>query len=134
MNTFAIHLESASQYERFDGVESFTGVDASGSFGLLAGHSRFMTMLSFGLSRFRTSSGDLYYLALPGGLVRFVENQLHISTRRYLRGADYEQIRASLQEQFAAEEADLHSVKQSLARLEREMFRRLLEIERGQYG
>jgi F-type H+-transporting ATPase subunit epsilon len=131
MNTFTLHLQSATQYERIDGVSSFVGEDASGSFGLLARHARFMTALSFGLSRFRTGQAEWQYLALPGGLAYFTGKDLYVNTRRYLRGADYEQIRTALQQQFAEEERELQAVKRSLEQLEREMLKRLLEMHRG---
>ena len=37
MNTFTLHLESSTQYERIEHVVSFVGEDDSGSFGILAG-------------------------------------------------------------------------------------------------
>ncbi len=107
------------------------GQDASGSFGLLAGHARFMTVLGFGLTRFRVGQGNWEFLALPGGLVYFTGNQLYLNTRRYLRGQDYERIRSALERQFAAEEDELRSMKLSLQRLEQEMLKRLLDINRG---
>src|SRR5579871_1213915 len=131
MNTFTLHLQSATQYERIDDATSFVGEDASGSFGLLSGHARFMTVLDFGLARFRRGQVNWEFLALPGAVVYFVGNQLYVNTRRYLRGQDSDQIRAALQQQFAAEESELRAVKQSLQRLEQEMLKRLLEIQRG---
>ena len=68
MNGFMLHLQSATQYERIDDATSFVGQDASGSFGLLAGHARFMTVLGFGLTRFRVAEQDWEFLALPGCL------------------------------------------------------------------
>ena len=82
MNTFILHLQSATQYERIENVASFVGEDDSGSFGVLAGHARMMTSLVFGLARFRTPGADWEFLALPGALLYFVDNQLHINTRR----------------------------------------------------
>jgi F-type H+-transporting ATPase subunit epsilon len=130
MSAFILHLQSATQYERIDAT-SFVGEDASGSFGLLPGHARFMTVLAFGLARFRRGSGSWEFLALPGGLVYFTGNQLWLNTRRYLRGQDSARIHAALEQQFAAEENELRAVKQSLQRLEQEMLKRLLEIQRG---
>jgi len=131
MSAFTLHLQSATQYERIDDATSFVGEDASGSFGLLPGHARFMTMLGFGLARFRRGSGNWEFLALPGGLVYFTGNQLYLNARRYLRGQDSERIRAALERQFAAEEDELRAMKQSLQRLEQEMLKRLVEIQRG---
>jgi len=131
MNGFLLHLESATQYERIDDVVSFIGEDDSGSFGILPGHARMMTVLAFGLARFRVAGRDWEFLALPGALAYFVENQLHLSTRRYFRDREFETIRAALQEQLQAEEESLHAMKQSVSRLEEEMLRRLWKMRRG---
>lgn len=131
MRTFVLHLESATQYERIENVVSFVGEDASGSFGILPGHARLMTVLEFGLARFRVAGGDLQFLAAPGAVVYHVDDQLHFSTRRYLRDTDYERIRAALHEQLLAEDQVLHVAKQSLRRLEEEMLKRLWNLRRG---
>jgi F-type H+-transporting ATPase subunit epsilon len=131
MRTFALHLQDATHYERLDRVESFVGRDPSGSFGLLAGHERFMTTLVFGLARFRSAGGDWEYLAVPGALVYFVDDALYLSTRRYLRDPSYERISGLLVKQLAAEEQDLAAIQESLHRLESEMLRRLWALGRG---
>lgn len=134
MNSFVLHLQSATQYERIEGVTSFGGRDASGGFGILAGHERLMTLLTFGLARFRAGEADWQYLAVPGALVYVLDNQLYLNTRRYVRGGDYDAVRDTLRKQFLAEETELHDVKQSLQRLEEEMFKRLIELNRGRSG
>jgi F-type H+-transporting ATPase subunit epsilon len=130
MRTFTLHLQDAVHYERLEGVESFVGRDASGSFGLLAGHERFMTALVFGLARFRAAGGDWEYLAVPGALVYFIDDALYLSTRRYLRDPSYQRISTLLMEQLAAEEQGLAEIQESLHRLESEMLRRLWELGR----
>jgi F-type H+-transporting ATPase subunit epsilon len=82
VNTFAVQLLAADRGERVDGVASFVGEDASGSFGLMARHQRFMTVLAFGLARLTLADGSRRYLGLPGGLLYFVDNELRIFTRR----------------------------------------------------
>jgi F-type H+-transporting ATPase subunit epsilon len=114
-----------------EGVESFVGRDASGAFGLLAGHERFLTALVFGLARFRCAAEAWEYLAVPGALVYFREDALYLSTRRYLRDPDYHRISRLLTEQLAAEERELAATQQSLRRLEAEMLRRLWALGRG---
>jgi F-type H+-transporting ATPase subunit epsilon len=131
MSGFALHLASATQYERVDGVTSFVGEDASGSFGILPGHARTMSLLTFGLARFRAGDGAWEYLAVPGAVVYFANNELHVATRRYVRGKDYDRILAALHQEFLAEEEALRTMKQSLKRLEDEMLKRLLKINRG---
>ena len=58
MNSFRIMLRDNSRSETIDGVVSFVAEDASGSFGLLAGHARIMTSLVFGLARFKTGGNE----------------------------------------------------------------------------
>ena len=130
MNTFLLHLQSATQYELIEKVTSFVGEDESGSFGILSGHARMMTLLTFGLARFRCMEQDWEFLAVPEALVYFFGNQLYLSTRRYLRGTDYELINSGLREGLLAEEEALHAVKLSMHRLEEEMFKRLWRMKR----
>lgn len=130
MNTFPMHLESTTQYDRVEKVISFIGEDDSGSFGLLPGHARMMTLLRFGLARFRVLDEDWEYLALPGALAYFLDGELHLSTRHYLRGKDYDKISTALEQELLVEEDNLQVVKQSLHRLEEEMFKRLWKLKR----
>lgn len=131
MRTFTLHLQDATHHERLDDVESFVGRDASGAFGLLAGHERFMTALVFGLARFRAAGGDWEYLAVPGALVYFIDDALYLSTRRYLRDPSYQRISTLLTQQLATEERGLAEIQESLHRLESEMLRRLWTLGRG---
>jgi F-type H+-transporting ATPase subunit epsilon len=128
MNTFVMHLQSATQYERIDNLVSFVGEDDSGSFGIMSGHGRMMTVLTLGLARFRVSNQDWEYLALPGALAYFVDGQLYLNTRRYLRGKDYQHLGVALREELFVEEEALRQMKQSMHRLEEEMFRRLWKV------
>ncbi len=131
MNQFVVHLQSATQYERIDGAASFVGRDASGSFGILAGHHRTMTSLLFGLAHLRTMDGRRQFIALPGALLYFVNNELLLMTRRYLRDDDYARISIALADQLQAEEIALRDVKDSVHRLEEEMLKRLWKLGRG---
>ena len=130
MNIFPMHLQSTTQYERVENVTSFIGEDESGSFGVLAGHARMMTLLRFGLARFRILGEDWEYLALPGAFAYFLEGELYLSTRHYLRGKDYDHISVALQQELLVEEDNLQVIKQSLHRLEEEMFKRLWKLKR----
>jgi F-type H+-transporting ATPase subunit epsilon len=130
MRTFALHLESPTRYERIERVASFVAEDASGQFGLLAGHERFVTALVPGLARFRVAAQPWQYLALAGGIVHFAANELHVATNRYARDPDYGRMRSLLHEQLEAEEAALRELRTSVRRLEEAAFRRLYELAR----
>jgi F-type H+-transporting ATPase subunit epsilon len=127
---FTLHLASATRGERIPGVASFVGADASGSFGILPGHARFLTVLDYGLARFRITGEPWRYLACPGAVLNFVRDDLFVNTRRYLVDDDYGRVSTLLAGQLAREEAELKTVKDNLQRLEQELFRRLRQIDR----
>lgn len=131
MRTFSLFLQGARQFERIEAVTSFVGEDATGSFALRAHHERFMSALVFGLARYRLADGDWHYLALPGALLYFVDNQLFINTRRYIADTDYNRISQALTEQLLREEEVLMGLKRNLRQLEEAMMRQLLAFERG---
>lgn len=134
MKSFNLHLQEATRAEKITGVTSFVGEDASGSFGILAGHSRMLTALVTGLARFRVGADAWQYLAMPGAVLYFKDNVLTLSTRRYLLDADYMRISQALQQQLLAEEEQLHAMKTSLHRMEESMLKRLWKMGRKDSG
>ena len=132
MNTFSLTLRDATHTERFEEVTSFVGEDASGSFGILAHHSRLIAAPIFGLARFRIAKAPWQYLAMPGALLYFLNNELTINTRRYLIDSDYLSVSAALREQLLAEEMELKSMKDSLHCMEEEVLRRMWELKRSE--
>lgn len=131
MKTFTLHLMSATRSESIPQVVQFTGRDPSGSFGILANAYRRMTVLTFGLAHFRTAEGKLEYLALPGGLLYFLENELRIATTNFVRSPDLDEISAALDRQLRQEEEKLRDIKQSLHRLDDEIMKRMYELKRN---
>jgi F-type H+-transporting ATPase subunit epsilon len=130
MKTFTLALHDATRSEEIRGVTSFVGEDASGSFGILAGHARMMTALTIGLARFRAGGENWRYLALPGAVLYFHDNVLTLCTRRYLLDDDYARISEQLQQQLLVEEEKLHTIKESLHHMEEEVLKRLWEVDR----
>ena len=130
MAAMTLYLQSAVRTERVENVVSFVGTDASGSFGIQPGRARLMTVLDYGLARFCTKDGIWSYLACPGAVLNFADNELTVNTRRYLCDENYERISALLAGQLAEEEAALKSVKDNLQKLEHELFRRLRTLDR----
>ena len=91
------------------------------------------TVLAFGLARYRTADDRWHFLAVPRALLYCVANHVYLSARRYIRDDEYDRISQSLEDQLIAEETELHSLKESVQRLEEEMFRRLWRMGRGEY-
>jgi len=131
MTGFTLLLQSAGRHESIEGVTSFVGEDDSGSFGILPGHARMITVLTYGLARFRVAPQPWVYIALPGGVLYFVRNELRISTRRYYKDSDYRRISGVLLDRLLGEEKEIKTTRNSLYRLEQEMFRRLRDMARG---
>lgn len=131
MTGFTLHLADATRHERIEGVASFVGEDASGGFGVLPGHERLVTCLSFGLARYRVGEGPWVYLALPGAVLRFAGDDLTVSTRRYLMDEDFDRVSTALQEELIQEEEELVAVKESLRQMEEALLRRLWQLRRA---
>jgi F-type H+-transporting ATPase subunit epsilon len=129
MSVFVVNLFDVSQEQRIAGVTSFVGEDATGCFGIQAHHARFMTTLVFGLARFRVATEDWQYLALPGAVVYFNNNELTISTRHFLIDTDLERIGTLLEQQLVAEEEDLRATKDSLHKMEQAVLKRMLTLK-----
>lgn len=134
MNTFVLHLQSGTQYERIEDAVSFVAADESGSFGILPGHARMMTSLATGLARFRTADGVWRFLAMTGAVLYFVDNELYVNTRRFIHDPDYRHISAAWRKELQAEEQKLRAITDSLNRLENEMLKRLWTRQREARG
>jgi F-type H+-transporting ATPase subunit epsilon len=134
VKSFTLRLQDATRSQEIAGVTSFVGEDNSGSFGILAGHERLMASLIIGLARFRIGDGNWQYLALPKAVLYFQDDILTLSTRRYLQDEDYTRISQALQRQLLVEEEQLHSMKESLRRMEQEVLQRLWELHRQRPG
>jgi F-type H+-transporting ATPase subunit epsilon len=132
MKTFSLLIQDATHAEKIEGISSFVGEDRSGSFGILAGHARLMTTLVMGLARYRIGNQSWQYLAQSGAVLYFQDNHLTISTRHYFRDEDYMRISNELQQKLLAEEEELFAVKQNLQHLEKEIFKRMWEMRRGE--
>ena len=130
MNTFTLRVQDAQQSQDIAGVTSFVGEDASGSFGILAGHTRTMTALVIGLARFRVGDGGFRYLAMPGAILYFNDGILTLSTRHYLLDEDYTRISQALQQQLLAEEEKLRGMRESLHQMEEALLRSLWDLGR----
>jgi len=130
MNQFVLNLFDATHEQRITGVTSFVGEDASGSFGIQPNHARFMTTLVFGLARFRFGVEYWQYLALPGAVVYFNNNELTISTRHFLIDSDLERISSLLEQQLITEEENLRATRESLHRMEQAILKRMLMLNR----
>lgn len=129
MAVFTLNILASTQAQRFENVQSFVGEDASGYFGMQAGHIEFMTMLVFGMARFRLENEQWQYLALPSGLASFQANELTISTRYFLIDTDFDKISKLLEQRALKEQETMRSTRESLQCMELMVFKKIRELK-----
>jgi F-type H+-transporting ATPase subunit epsilon len=130
MKTFVLNIYSAQANLTMDDVTNFVGIDASGSFGILADHERMMTILEFGFVTVRRRDHGVQYIAMPGAVLYFSENSLSLVTSRFIVSADDKELGRQLSGQIAAEEAKLYDLKESVRKMEESMLKQLYRQER----
>lgn len=128
MKSFALMLLDTKGSQFFEAVTRFIGADADGSFGVLAGHVPMVALLRYGLARFTDSEGRWHYLALPGGVMRFADNRLTVTTVRYFLGEQRDEICQRLTDELAETDSELHAARATLSEIERSLVRRLAEL------
>lgn len=137
MKTYTLHLHSLTQARTLPEVQSLVARDASGSFGIQAGHEDFMTALEFGLARYRaregSGEGGWQYLALPGGILRVHAGEVWLFTRRFLEDSDYRRLSGVIERELRAEEEALRQTRTSIQQMEQQLLRRLWELEQHRW-
>lgn len=102
----------------------------NGWFGMLPKHVDFVTALVPGVLAFAPVGKPEQYLAMEQGLLVKCGSEVSVSTRAAVRGTDLEQLKRAVREQFKAEE---DRQKESFAfevKLEADLVRGLLELEK----
>jgi F-type H+-transporting ATPase subunit epsilon len=126
MKEITVHLQSPSRYERIDGVTSFVGNDASGSFGILPGHERMITVLSPGIARMELGRSKVEYLGLPVSVLYLVEDQLFINADKYLKDSSYKTLSAVLRAKLQEEEELRLEMRETIRRMEETLLKQLI--------
>jgi F-type H+-transporting ATPase subunit epsilon len=134
MNSFSLNLLDSRGVAVFDGITQFIGADANGGFGILAGHAHTVVLLRYGLARFCDQTGNWRYLALPGGVLRFANNQLSVTTVLYFLGADRGLLCEQLADEMARTDSEVHTARATLSEIERSLVRRLADLSTHQLG
>jgi F-type H+-transporting ATPase subunit epsilon len=128
MNTFTLTLIDTAEKTRIEKVRQFIAADDDGSFGMLAGHAHTVALLRYGLSRFIDDQGIWRYLAMPGGVLRFADNRLTITTVRYFLGDDPDAICAELEAALRQTDSEVHRSRAALTEIEHSLLKRLAEL------
>lgn len=106
----------------------------NGSFGLLPRHVDFVTALAPGLLTYTTPAGEEAYVAVDEGVLIKRGSEVSVSTRRAARGGDLGRLRQVVEEQFRALDEHERQMRFSLAKLEVDLVRRLMELEKSSHA
>jgi F-type H+-transporting ATPase subunit epsilon len=126
---FRLTLLDSRGADRFDRVVQFIGADASGAFGILAHHVPMVAVLRYGLARILDGGGAWHYVALPGGILRFHDNALHLVAVRYFLGDEPGTLVDRLASEMARDDSELSAARLTLARIDQALLRRLAELD-----
>lgn len=116
---------------RFD--EEVTKIKAEaedGWFGVLPKHIDFVTALVPGILSFDLPGGDTEYLAIDHGVLVKCGGDVFVSTRAAIRGRDLGSLRETVEKQFAAAHEKERTTRELEAKLETDLVRGLVELEK----
>lgn len=86
-------------------VRGVTAEDATGSFGILPGHTDFLTALSVCVVTWRDHDDVAHYVAVRNGLCAVSGGHaVHISTREAVAGEDIDALRANVLTRFSRQD------------------------------
>ena len=115
-----------------ESVNKVVAEAGNGSFCLLPRHIDFAAALVPGILTFETSRGEEVFLALDEGVLVKYGEQVLVSTRQAVRGADLGALQRTVEEKFQAMNEREKVARSAVARIEADFVRRFLEIQ--EYG
>lgn len=101
----------------------------NGSFCLLPRHVDFVTALIPGVMIFEKTDGDEDYVALDEGILVKIGQNVFISTRNAVLGADLGRLRDTIDELFLELDERERTARSALADLEADFVRRFIEMK-----
>lgn len=104
-------------------------VGPAGSFCLLPRHIDFVTALVPGLLGYHGPEGDEHFLAVEGGLLVKLEDQVRVATRHAVRGALGE-LKAAVERMLVVVDERERATHSAVARLEAGFIRKFIDFGR----
>jgi F-type H+-transporting ATPase subunit epsilon len=102
----------------------------NGWFGLLEKHVDFVTALVPGILTFQARDKAEEYLAIDHGILVKCGREVSVSTRNAVRGTNLEELRRDVETQFREREERDKKARAYEAKLEADLVRQLLEVEK----
>ena len=128
-STFDIKILTPLEKLKIKNVTIFRGEDKSGSFGILANHIEFLTILTQSIAIIKKDNFE-EYIAFNKGVLIFKENLLTITTRDFAKSKDLKMLKNIIEEKFKKIEKEEALFRQNITRLEKEFIKRMIELEK----
>jgi F-type H+-transporting ATPase subunit epsilon len=103
----------------------------NGWFGLLPRHIDYVTALAPGVLTFQAAGKPEEYLAIDYGILVKCGREVKVSTRNAVRGTSLEELKEQVKTRFLAREEVEAKARSWEVKLETELVRRLLEVEKN---
>jgi F-type H+-transporting ATPase subunit epsilon len=111
-----------------DGVQALRAEDASGGFGILAGHADFLTSLAISVVAWRRQDGTQRYCAVRHGVLTVTAGaEIAVATREAIVGDSYETLDIEVLRRFRADIETQRTEHVESARLHLEAIRRIMQ-------
>lgn len=113
------------------GVVSLRAEDDSGSFGILPGHTEFLTVLPASVLRWKDADGSMHFCALRGGLLTVTGgSEVAVAAREGLLGDDLQALQAEVAKLRADEADSVRRARVEEMRLHAQALRQLMRYLR----
>lgn len=133
MTPFKLLLMDYTRTVEVNHVSSFVATDASGGFGIQAGHETFITALQPGLARYKTEGDHWHYLAQPGATLWFHSNQLELITTQLVLSDNRQELLQLLETRWQQESETQSSTQRNVTQMEQALARKIWEMnQRGE--
>jgi len=110
-------------------VAKVTAEAHNGSFCLLPKHVDFVAALVPGILSFQTAGGREAFVAVDEGILVKCGEEVMVSTRNAVRGADLGQLRRTVEERFKVLDDREKTARSAMVKIEAGFVRRFLEIQ-----
>ncbi|WP_281951236.1 F0F1 ATP synthase subunit epsilon [Nitrosophilus kaiyonis] len=110
-------------------IEFFRGEDESGTFGILAHHIEFLTILTRSIGIIK-KDGKEQYIALNKGILRFNDNKLFITTREFIISDKLEMLKDIIDKKFKKIEEQEKVFRHNIQKLEKEFIKKVIKMEK----
>ncbi|MCF6150537.1 MAG: F0F1 ATP synthase subunit epsilon [Candidatus Kuenenia sp.] len=114
-------------------IRSIRLKDETGFFGILKGHTDFLTILVPSLCYYKDKDGNEVFLAVNGGFLHIREGNVTLISSEVFESDNAEKLSSIIEDTFAKRDKAEKAFQKSLEGLERSFMKKTVEFIRGGY-